>query len=221
MIIEDDDNLVRGVAFAFERDGYFVITANSLKDGLAEFMRNDVDIIILDLNLPDGDGIGLCREIRNRSLVPIIMLTARDLETDEVAGLTAGADDYIIKPFSLSVLRARVETISRRLDAKINPVIQSGKFRLDTGLCKFYREDGEIPVSATEFRILNYFMSNSGQILSKEQILSALWDSQGNYVDENTLQVNISRLRAKIEDNPREPRVIKTIHGLGYVWLKE
>ena len=221
LIIEDDENLSRGIAFAFEKDGYAVIQANTLKAGKFSYEQNDIDMIILDLGLPDGNGMELCRYIREKSNVPVIMLTACDLETDEVSGLMAGADDYITKPFSLSVLRARVDAVFRRLETKDTQAIQSGKYRLDADLCKLYRGNKEIPISATEFRLLKYFMNNAGQILSKEQILAALWDNQGNFVDENTLPVNISRLRAKIENDPKNPKIIKTIHGMGYVWVKE
>lgn len=220
LIIEDDENLSRGIAFAFEKDGFSVISANTLRDGRRNYEQHDIDIVILDLGLPDGNGMELCKSIREKSNVPIIMLTARDLETDEVNGLSAGADDYITKPFSLSVLRARVETIFRRLDVK-NQFIHTGKFRLDTNLCKLYHREEEIPISGTEFRLLKYLMSNAGQVLSKEQILAVLWDNQGNFVDENTLQVNISRLRTKIEDEPKNPKILKTVHGMGYVWVKE
>lgn len=221
LIVEDDENLSRGIAFVFEKDGYLVIKAKNLKEAKIYFDQNNFDIIILDLGLPDGNGIDLCKNIRRKSNVPIIMLTACDLETDEVLGLMAGADDYITKPFSISVLKARVEAVLRRLDAKDNKIIQSGKYNLDTNLCKLYKENQEIPISATEFRLLKYFMSNAGQILSKDQILSALWDNQGNFIDDNTLSVNISRLRAKIERNPKDPQIIKTIRGMGYIWVKE
>jgi DNA-binding response OmpR family regulator len=220
LIVEDDENLSRGITFAFEKDGHFVIQAATLSGGRSALEQQDIDIIILDLGLPDGDGMELCRYVRAQSNIPIVMLTARELETDEVAGLTAGADDYITKPFSLSVLRARVETVIRRLDANNNQMIYSGKYRLDTSLCKLYRGGEEILISTMEFRALKYFMNNAGQILSKEQILAALWDSQGNFVDENTLHVNISRLRAKIEDDPKTPKLLKTVHGMGYVWTK-
>lgn len=221
LIVEDDENLNRGIAFAFEKDGYSVVRANTLKTGQFSYEHNDIDIVVLDLGLPDGNGMELCRYIREKSTIPIIMLTARDLETDEVSGLMAGADDYITKPFSLSILRARVEAVFRRLEAKDSQIIRSGKYRLDSNLCKLYRGNEEIPISATEFRLLKYFVSNSGQMLSKEQILAALWDHHGNFVDENTLSVNISRLRAKIEDDPKNPKIIKTIRGMGYVWVKE
>ena len=220
LLIEDDENLSRGIAFAFEKNGYQVISANSIKEGKRLLEQHEAHLIILDLGLPDGNGIDLCKEIRTYSKIPIIMLTACDLETDEVQGLMSGADDYITKPFSLSVLRARVETVLRRLESNKNSVIQSGIFKLDVNLCKLYRGDEEIPLSATEFRLINYFMSNAGQVLTKEQILS-LWDKQGNFVDENTLSVNINRLRAKIENDPKNPKIIKTIYGIGYVWVKE
>ncbi len=220
MLLEDDENLSRGIAFAFEKDGYHTISACSIKEGKQLLEQQKTDLILLDLGLPDGNGMDLCKEIRTYSKVPIIMLTACDLETDEVQGLMSGADDYITKPFSLSVLRARVEAIFRRMEANDNHIIQTGRFRLDVNLCKLYRADEEIPISTTEFRLLSYFMSNAGQILTKEQIL-ALWDAQGNFVDENTLSVNISRLRAKLENDPKNPKTIKTIHGLGYIWVKE
>jgi len=221
LIIEDDENLMRGIAFAFEKDGYTITKAATLKEGRIFFEQNTVDIIILDVGLPDGNGIDLCNDIRKKSNIPIIMLTACDMETDEVSGFAAGADDYVTKPFSLSVLRARVEAVLRRLQAKENANVLSGGLKLDLNLCKLYKGDKEIPISATEFKLLKFFMANAGQVLSKEQILAALWDNQGNFVDDNTLPVNISRLRAKIEDDPKKPQVIKTIHGLGYVWVKE
>lgn len=221
LIIEDDENLSRGIVFAFEKDGYSVIKANTLKSGQSGFEQNDVSLIILDLGLPDGNGLEFCKSIRETSNVPIVMLTARDLETDEVFGLMAGADDYITKPFSLSVLRARVEVVFRRLEAKSNQNIKLGKYTLDTDLCKLYRGNEDVSISATEFRLLKYLMSNAGQILTKEQILAASWDMSGNFVDENTLSVNIRRLRAKIEDDPKNPKIIKNIHGMGYVWVKE
>lgn len=220
LIIEDDENLSRGIAFTFEKDGYSVLNATTLKDGERIYKQDDIDLIILDIGLPDGSGMELCKKIRVISKVPIIMLTACDLETDEVQGLMSGADDYITKPFSLSVLRARIEAMFRRIEANDNHIVHSGKFRLDVNLCKLYRADEEIPISATEFRLLNYFMSNTGRILTKEQIL-ALWDTQGNFVDENTLPVNINRLRTKIEIDPKKPEIIKTIHGMGYIWVKE
>ncbi|ADY55562.1 two component transcriptional regulator, winged helix family [Syntrophobotulus glycolicus DSM 8271] len=219
LILEDDENLSRGIAFTFEKDGYDAVSAGSIQDGKRMLEQHNIDLIILDLGLPDGSGMDLCKEIRTYSNIPIIMLTACDLETDEVSGLLVGADDYITKPFSLSVLRARVEALLRRTESESRHIIHSGKYKLDAELCKFFRgEEEEIPISATEYRLLSFLMTNAGQVLSKEQILSFLWDNEGNFVDENTLPVNISRLRAKLEDDPKNPQTIKTIHGIGYIW---
>lgn len=218
LIIEDDGNLSRGIAFAFEKDGYQTHSAGTAGQARSILKQHNMDLIILDLGLPDGDGMALCREIRAYSNVPIIMLTARDLETDVVSGLLSGADDYVTKPFSLSILRARVEALLRRTAPETRNVIKSGIYAIDTDLCKFYRGDEEIPVSATEYKLLAYFMRNAQAVLTKEQILSALWDIDGNYVDENTLPVNISRLRSKIETDPKKPEVIRTVHGIGYIW---
>lgn len=225
LIIEDDENLSRGIAFAFEKDGYSVKCTNTLKAGEDIFIQGSIDLIILDLGLPDGNGMDFCKNIRAKTSIPIIMLTARDMETDQVSGLMSGADDYITKPFSLSVLRARVEALFRRMELPDKNIIKIGAYRLDTASCKFYRtvSNGieEISISATEYRLLNFLMTNAGQVLSKEQILAVLWDNQGYFVDENTLPVNISRLRAKIEDDPKKPRTLKTIYGMGYIWVKE
>lgn len=218
LIIEDDENLSRGIAFTFEKDGYCTTSAGSIKEGQLLLEQHNIDLIILDLGLPDGNGMDLCKEIRMHSKIPIIMLTACDLETDEVSGLLVGADDYITKPFSLSILRARVEALLRRTEVESCHIIGSCKYRLDTKLCKLFRENEEIPISATEYKLLYFLMTNTGQVLSKEQILASLWDNEGNFVDKNTLPVNISRLRAKLEDDPKNPQMIRTIHGIGYIW---
>jgi len=220
LIVEDDENLSRGIAFTFDKDGFHVLRAGTIKSARILYEQNSIDLIILDLGLPDGNGIDFCKTVREKSNVPIIMLTACDLETDEVQGLMSGADDYITKPFSLSVLRARVDVMFRRIELENNHIIKCGQLRLDVTKCKFYKADVEVSISTTEFRLLHYFMSNAGQVLTKEQILS-LWDNQGVFVDENTLPVNINRLRVKVESDPKKPEIIKTIHGLGYVWVKE
>lgn len=218
LIIEDDNNLSRGIAFSFEKEGFSVYCADTLLAGMDIFSKHTIDIMILDLNLPDGDGVDFCKAIRKKSNVPIIMLTARDMEMDELSGLDAGADDFITKPFSISILRARVESVLRRLGSPVKGMIQSGAFTLDTGNCKLFRISEEIPISTTEYRLLNLFMSNIGKVLSKEQILTELWNVQEEYVDDNTLSVNISRLRSKIEEYPKKPQIIKTVYGIGYVW---
>lgn len=225
LVIEDDEGLNRGIAFALSKEGFRVLTAHNLAAGRKIFQEATADLVLLDLNLPDGDGLDFCREIREHSELPVIMLTARDLETDEVIGFETGADDYITKPFSLSVLKARVSARLRKSveHADLSPVagnrwIISDNIRLCRDTMKVYRDEQEIPLSVTEYKLLLLFLEHTGQVLLKEQILSAVWDIDANFVDENTLSVNIRRLRMKLERNPSHPRLIKTVHGMGYIW---
>jgi DNA-binding response OmpR family regulator len=225
LVIEDDEGLNRGISFTLTREGFQVLSAQNLKQGGNLLKENLVSIIILDLNLPDGDGLDFCKVVRRESDVPIILLTARDLETDEVIGLETGADDYITKPFSLSILKARVSTQLRRNVAMKEKQMQtklqwitSSNIRLCKENMKVYREGEVIDLSSTEYKILLLFMEHSGQVLLKEQILEAIWDKDANFVDENTLPVNIRRLRKKLEQDPSTPQLIQTIHGMGYIW---
>ncbi len=225
LVIEDDEGLSRGICFALDKEGYRVLVSKNLSQGDQQFHSNLVDLVLLDLNLPDGDGLEFCKEIRKASSLPIIILTARDLETDEVIGFESGADDYITKPFSLSVLKARISALLRRSLVQKEEAsqgksqwISSGGIRLCKDNCKVYRDTEEIDLSATEYKLLKMFMEHKNQVLLKEQILEAVWDMEANFVDENTLPVNIRRLRKKLEDNPSQPILIKTVHGMGYLW---
>lgn len=218
LIIEDDAGLDRGISFAFEQDGWAVLTAQTIKGGRILLEKEKPDALILDLNLPDGDGIDFCKKVRERSDIPILMLTARDMEVDEIMGLTSGADDYITKPFSVSVLKIRLQNILNRRQAKTgaDALLHSGELSLDTKTLHAFRGNEEIDLTMTEFRLLQYFLENKGQVLLKEQILQHIWDADGNFVEENTLSVNISRLRKKLGENR-----IRTIQGMGYLWEDE
>lgn len=216
LIIEDDTGLSRGISFALAQEGYKTLTAKSKKEGLELFRKERPDAVLLDLNLPDGDGISLCQQFRMESEIPIIMLTARDMELDEIMGLKSGADDYITKPFSISVLKIRLENVLKNKAEKKEPQEQrlySNSICLDPKNLRVYKEERELDLSMTEFRLLQYFLENKNQILLKEQILQRIWDEEGNFVEENTLSVNISRLRRKIGGD-----FIKTMHGMGYLW---
>lgn len=215
LIIEDDAGLNRGISFAFSQEGYEVTSARSAREGLALFGRETPDVVLLDLNLPDEDGIEVCKKIREVSEVPVLMLTARDMEVDEIMGLTSGADDYITKPFSISVLKVRLENILRRKtkDAVKEQILISGNIRLNPQTLRVFRGTEELELSMTEFRLLQYFLEHRNQVLLKEQILQRIWDADGNFVEENTLPVNISRLRRKLGEDH-----IRTIHGMGYLW---
>lgn len=219
LIIEDDPGLNRGISFALQQEGYETLTAQTIKEGYALFEKENPDAVILDLNLPDGDGMDLCRRIRSASArgsrIPLLMLTARDMEIDEIMGLTNGADDYMTKPFSISVLKVRLQNILHRKQNSNtdDTILRSGKIRLDTKSLRVYADEQELNLSATEFRLLSYFLENKNRALLKEQLLQHIWDADGNFVEENTLSVNISRLRKKLGCDH-----IRTIQGIGYLW---
>ena len=228
IMIEDDEGLNRGVSFALEQEGYTVVSARTLQDGKALFEKENPDAVILDLNLPDGDGLSFCKEIRqlpgDKAGTAVLMLTARDMETDEIMGLASGADDYMTKPFSVAVLKMRLQNILRRKEAgsDSNPAasadsgedtVTSGEVVLDRKTFRAFSGGQELDLSMTEFRLLQYFLENKNQALLKEQILQRVWDTDGNFVEENTLSVNISRLRKKLGGN-----YIRTIQGIGYLW---
>lgn len=216
LIIEDDMDLREGLSFSFSGDGYEVTETETQKDGLREIAKGCYDLVLLDCNLPDGTGFELCKEVRSYSSIPIIMLTARDTELDEIKALELGVNDYMSKPFSLAVLKARMKRI---LQAKAEPAkIAAGSLSIDRSTCKVYKRGEEIQLSKLEYRLLLYLIENKNHILSKEQILEKIWDSNGKYVDSNTVSVNISRLRTKIEDDASNPVWIKTVHGIGYIW---
>lgn len=253
LIVEDDRGLANGIAFFMERDGCEVACAGTLAHARKIFEAEKPDAILLDLNLPDGDGMEFCREIRRTSRTPILMLTARDMETDEVQGLLSGADDYLTKPFSLAVLKARLDAVLRRSiqtgqtanptgmqmtdsaseraenlngtqdggcgSARDERALTAGSIRLLPGRMKVFRGEQEIECSATEYRLLCYLLENRGQVLLKEQILAYVWDHSGSFVDENTLQVTIGRLRRKLEADPSNPTHIRTVHGMGYIFV--
>lgn len=228
LMIEDDEGLNRGVSFALEQEGYTVVSARTLQGGRALFEKENPDAVILDLNLPDGDGLSFCKEIRqlpgDKAGTAVLMLTARDMETDEIMGLASGADDYMTKPFSVAVLKMRLQNILRRKEARSdsNPgaladfgedAVTSGDVVLDRKTFRAFSGGQELDLSMTEFRLLQYLMENKNQALLKEQILQRVWDTDGNFVEENTLSVNISRLRKKLGGN-----YIRTIQGIGYLW---
>lgn len=216
LIIEDDSDLREGLSFSFSSDGYDVIDTETKKEGLREIEKGGCDIVLLDCNLPDGTGFEFCKEVRSYSNIPIIMLTACDTELDEIRALELGVNDYLSKPFSLGVLKARMKRILQ--EKSKNMKIISGELSIDQSVCKVYKRGAEVSLSKLEYRLLVYLIENKNHILSKEQILEKIWDSDGKYVDNNTVSVNISRLRTKIEDNISKPKCIQTVHGIGYIW---
>ena len=219
-LIEDDEALAEGISFMLVKEGYETERFSACSDSRRALEQIQPDLILLDWNLPDGDGLMLCREISEKWKIPILMITARDMEIDQVMCLESGADDYIAKPFSLAVLKARIVALLRRQGGQSEKAGQliSGQIRVDNKEMRAWKEDEELDLSLTEYRILKYFLENKNQVLLKEQILSHVWDNGGRFVEENTLMVNIRRLRTKVEKDASHPEYIKTVHGMGYLW---
>lgn len=221
LLVEDDESLNRGITFKLQRDGFHVFSAYSLQEGRAVFHKEKLNLIILDVGLPDGDGFQFCKEVRKTSDVLIIFLTACVGEVDIVTGYDLGADDYITKPFSFMVLISKINAVLRRAAANsASKVIQCGDITYYPESMKIYKNGEELFLSKTEFKLFKYFIGNPQQVIAKEQFLSQLWDIEGDFLEESTLPVNIRRLREKVEDNPSQPKYIKTVRGIGYIWAE-
>lgn len=220
LLVEDDLSLIDGLDFSLKKNGFRVDIARTVQEANTFIINNSHDLLILDLTLPDGSGYEICKRVRQSSSVPIIFLTASDEEVSIVKGLDMGADDYITKPFKLNELIARINALLRRaklLDGAQTELSSNGiTVRLAEN--RVFKENIELVLTTAEYRMLCYFMQNPNAILTREIILDRLWDSDSNFVDDNTLSVYVRRLRSKIEDNPENPLFLLTIRRLGYKW---
>lgn len=222
LLVEDDESLNRAVSLKLSKEGYTVYPAFSICEARTQYQIHKVPLIICDVGLPDGSGLDFCTEIRKSSQVMFLFLTAMDAETDIINGYEAGADDYITKPFSLLVLISKVNAIMKRVALKrTGGIIRSGSVTLMLEENRIKKDGEYLSLTANEKKLLTFFMKNPMRILSRNQLLEAIWDKDGKFVDENTLAVNIRRLREKIEEDPSHPSTIKNIRGLGYIWEKE
>jgi len=219
LLLEDDAALGQGVCLALNSERAAVTNCKSLLQGRQALAEADFDLLILDINLPDGSGLDLLREVRKNSAVPIILLTANDMETDIVVGLESGADDYVTKPFSLAVLRARVNAQLRRTSAVQAEILEAGDFTFDFQRMEFRKNGQLIDLSKTEQKLLRLLVENRGRTLSRDTLLDRVWTDGAEYVDENALSVTVKRLRDKLEDNPSKPQYLKTVYGIGYTWV--
>ena len=218
-LLEDDEALGRGITMALEGPERAVFRAGTLAEAEEILVRERFSLLILDVNLPDGSGLELLKQLRQRGdSVPVILLTANDLEVDIVAGLELGADDYITKPFSLAVLRARVNTQLRRGGTVQPERLELGGFIFDFGRMSFTKEGVPVELSKREQQLLRLLVENRGQTLTRGALVDRIWTDGAEYVDENALSVTVKRLRDKLEDTPSRPRYIKTVYGLGYTW---
>ncbi|MGX8774330.1 MAG: response regulator transcription factor [Bacillota bacterium] len=214
-IIEDDPAINHGIELALGNEQYDFMNCFCLADA-KKVKLNEADLIILDLNLPDGDGLDFLKEIRKTSQIPVLILTANDTELDEVTGLSCGADDYVTKPFSLMALRLRVRNLLER--SKTSFSYEKDGLRLDFDELHFTKNGVELDLSKTEIRLLRCFVENEGITLSREKLIDYVWQNQ-QFVDENALTVSVKRLRDKIEDGGE--KLIHTVYGIGYAFRWE
>lgn len=220
LIIEDDNALTDGLCRALVSDEINTFGCHTIRDARRILEKENYSLILLDVNLPDGSGFDFLQEIRRLYSTPVILLTANDLETDIVAGLESGAEDYITKPFSLAVLRARINAALRRNDSvRKTSALSSVKiddYYFDFDKMEFFYQDTKIELSKTEQKLLRLLVENAGITLSRDRLIDAIWTNGAEYVDENSLSVSIKRLRDKISCKD----YIKTVYGIGYVWQK-
>jgi DNA-binding response OmpR family regulator len=220
LVVDDDPDLLRILRDNLELDGYRVSTATTGKQALSVFNEGGIGLIILDLTLPDIDGIRICRSVREKSDVPVIMLTARAGVPDKVLGLETGGDDYMVKPFDYLELAARVRARLRRRAPIVEPsqVLQFGGLRIDTGAKTVFKNDKEITLTLREFTLLLLLAGNVGRAMSRTTIRHALWPEGELYRGSRAIDVHIQHLRSKLEDNPQNPKYIETVQGVGYMF---
>lgn len=219
LLIEDDEDLRFSIGRKLERSGYKIYEAAGFKQACRLYKQYPVPLILCDIDLPDGSGLDLCRQLRESSDVLFLFLTAMDAEEDMIRGYAAGADDYITKPFYPEVLVSKVNAMFARGDrGEEKTKIVCGTIVLYTEEKKAQKDGEDLNLTAREYALLEYLMTNAMRVLSKNQMLGAIWDVEEAFVDENTLAVNIRRLREKIETDPSNPEYIKNMRGLGYIW---
>jgi len=219
LLVEDDEGVALGIEYNLNNEGFQVIRARTLAEAKALF-NEQIMLVLLDIGLPDGNGYEFCKYVRARSKVPVIFLTALDEEVNIVLGFDLGADDYITKPFGVKELLSRIKAVLRRTGTSQKTKLISGDIDIDTLGAKVYKNKKEVILTSVEYKLLLYFMSYPGKVISKDEILHRLWDIEGDFVDENTPAVYVRRLREKLEDEPGKPGYLVNLRGLGYRWDK-
>ncbi len=222
LLVEDDLTLAMGIEYSLKNEGYYLDIARDFEKGKKLIDKEEYDLIILDVGLPDGNGFDLCKYIRRDKITPIIFLTAEDEEVSIVMGLDIGGDDYITKPFRIKELISRIKAVLRRA-ATIpqREMLLSKNIKVNLLESKVYIHNKLIWLTPSEYKLLIILMSNFHQVLPRVKILENLWDVDGNFVDDNSLSVYIRRLREKIEEDSSNPIYIKTVRGVGYTWDEE
>ncbi|MCX7642304.1 MAG: response regulator transcription factor [Armatimonadetes bacterium] len=223
LVVEDELTLAQAIAYALKQEGFQVRIATDGQEGLRLALTEKPDLVILDLMLPKLDGWEVCRTLRAKSKVPILILTARGEEHDKVLGLELGADDYVVKPFSMRELIARVRALLRRAKmvavSEEPEILQSGNLTLYVAEHRVELDGKELPLAPREFSLLKVLMLNKGRVLSREQLLELAW-GQSEFIDQHTVDVHVHWLREKIEPDPKNPRRIVTVRGVGYRFVE-
>ena len=217
LVVEDDRALNEGIAFALMKEGYVVHKAWSLKEAERKLVQK-MDLILLDINLPDGDGRDFLKNILSGQRVPVLFLTAKDSEEDMLKGFRMGCDDYITKPFSMAVLVMKIGAVLKRSGESSRRLYTDGGLVYDFEDKTLKNHGRKIELTALEVKLLEIFLDHKGIVLTRESLLDRIWDAQEKYVEDRTLSVNIHRLREKIEDDPEKPKHIRTGFGIGYKW---
>ena len=218
LVVEDEASFSDALSYVLTKEGYEVVVADTGDGAIATYDKVGADLVLLDLMLPGLSGTEVCRQLRARSNVPIIMLTAKDTEVDKVVGLELGADDYVTKPYSKAELIARIKAVLRRqsdLSESVDPVLVAGPVRIDVERHQVNVNNESISLPLKEFELLEFLVRNSGRVLTRAQLIDRVWGSD-YFGDTKTLDVHVKRLRAKIEKDPANPVFIQTIRGLGY-----
>lgn len=220
LLVEDDDSLHRGIQFTLQQEGFEVIGARSLAEARSALGSHEVHLLLLDVQLPDGNGFDFCEQVRRERDVPIIFLTASDQEFDIVRGLDIGGDDYITKPFRLREFLSRIQAVLRRRgpSGRTEETLAAGPLTLHVGEMRLDKQGRDIPLSVTEFRLMLLFMTHPRAVLSRDQIIRHVWPDGAEVLDDNTVAVNVRRLREKVEDDPQNPQYLVTVRGAGYRW---
>jgi len=218
LIVEDDTMLNSGLCYNLQLDQYKVASARNAAEAMESVKTDKFDLAVLDINLPDKSGFDLCIGIKSVQDIPVIFLTARDLESDVMKGFELGADDYITKPFSINIFRKKVAAVLRRCgNRKESNVYSDGNLAIDFDKLTVTLQEKSTVLTPTECKLLKLFISNANSVLTRRILLDKLWDCEGNFVDEHALTVYINRLRTKIESD--EKKYIKTVYGMGYMWV--
>ena len=233
LVVEDDSIIAAGLMYSLEQEGYEVVLADCASKARQMMEKMEFGLFLLDLSLPDGNGYEICKMAKDLGDVPVIFLTAVDDEVNVVMGLDMGADDYVTKPFRIRELMSRIKSVLRRYERRDGGsllerqaekadknVVNLDKVSVHLAEAKVFKDGKELMLTAMEYRLLLVFVQNRGQILSRNQLLEGIWDVSGDFVNDNTLTVYMKRLREKLEDDPADPKLFKTVRGIGYMLRK-